>query len=167
MTDTLYPLRLHTRCLNPLCGRPLTDRRSQELGYGPDCAAARGLTPVPRPRLPPPRQQHGPTLFDQPREESMSDTVSLPETAAAGLVAHALNTIDEDGCCPVCCAPCAALADLDHAGLLDQFAGRAVAEIGAHTWWVDGRVDRRWLSDAWAQRGGCVHDGETTVAQDA
>lgn len=39
------------RCLNPLCRRWLRDPESLALGYGPDCAEARGLRPPRRRRV--------------------------------------------------------------------------------------------------------------------
>ncbi len=83
----------------------------------------------------------------------MSDTVTLPAEAAMFLVAGHINMLasaDEDeGCCPVCCGPCAALKTLLDAGQLDDI----VRTYGSQGWdWWDaetGQVDRGLLARAW------------------
>jgi hypothetical protein len=73
----------------------------------------------------------------------------------AALVAHAINCIDDDGCCPDCCAPCGALRDLDATGRLDD-AVRPYAEQGCDLdWWAGGAVDRQWLHARWRPVGCC------------
>jgi hypothetical protein len=67
------------------------------------------------------------------------------------LVGYALNMIDPAGCCPRCCAPCWALAELLQRGQLDTIAAAYIDGAGSGTWvWWDGdRVDRTWLGHAW------------------
>lgn len=66
------------------------------------------------------------------------------------------------GCCPVCCAPCVALADLLAGGELDRWVLAWPDTLSPGTgWWADsGRVDRGWLLRAWSRtdRMGC-HEG--------
>lgn len=102
---------------------------------------------------------------DVPYEHGRQLDVVLDGLAAAGLVVvdrqthswlveAALDQIwygeqEEDslGCCPTCCAPCAALKALLDAGTLDD----AVRHRTTSSWWdaTNGRVDRDWLSKAW------------------
>lgn len=50
-----------------------------------------------------------------------------------------------EGCCPVCCAPCNALKQLLDQDSLDHlYAPRANPDI-----WVDGHVDRDFLTHVW------------------
>lgn len=53
------------------------------------------------------------------------------------------------GCCPVCCAPCAALRYLDAAGLLDAVC-REWPEGMTSSMFKDGRVDRDWMYRQWS-----------------
>jgi hypothetical protein len=74
---------------------------------------------------------------------------------AGRLVGFALDALHADdqreGCCPECCAPCAALAHLAATGQLDRIAADYIARTGDSDWWdgVEGRVDRAWLARAW------------------
>jgi hypothetical protein len=74
---------------------------------------------------------------------------------AAGLAAFALGALhaedQDEGCCPKCCAPCAALNHLAATGQLDRIAGDYVARTGECDWWdaAAGRVDPVWLARAW------------------
>lgn len=68
------------------------------------------------------------------------------------LTIHALNEMsraaDDAGCCPMCCAPCAAVLRLFQDGQLDE-----IVEAGAsgYDWWNAERdeVDREWMHKAW------------------
>jgi hypothetical protein len=70
---------------------------------------------------------------------------------------------DWEGCCPRCCAPCAALKRLLDDGQLDELLTHAPAAVNSEWWAVDhlgrGGVDREWLEKAW-QLTACHCDGE-------
>lgn len=82
--------------------------------------------------------------------------VTMPATAAMFLAAGHLNHLhavdqEDDGCCPVCCGPCAALKALLDAGQLDSIV-RDYAAGGWDCWDTNAdQVDRRWLARAWRQ----------------
>jgi hypothetical protein len=92
----------------------------------------------------------------------MSD-VTLDHTVAGWLVAGHLNQLysaDQDlGCCPVCCGPCSALKALAESGQLEECLGDTAAGCD---YWVDGRVDRSFLTRAW--RMTCCHEHSPTSA---
>lgn len=83
-----------------------------------------------------------------------STVTMLAETAAflvAGHLADLYMADQDEGCCPECCAPCAALKQLLDAGQLDDIA-RPYYEAGGGQGsdiWVDGQVDRELLKRAW------------------
>lgn len=64
-----------------------------------------------------------------------------------------------EGCCPLCCASCAALKRLLDDGQLDALLAHAPAAVCSAWWHVDhlgvGGVDREWLANAW--RLTCCH----------
>lgn len=84
----MFPLPTSTaepvRCRNPLCRRWLRDPESVALGYGPDCAEARGLIPPRRPRWP---VVHGEaadtdlTLFDLININRQGESMSIIDNA--------------------------------------------------------------------------------------
>lgn len=81
-----------------------------------------------------------------------AETVVVDRQILCWLTMAALNDIraadDDIGCCPACCAPCAAVKALLDAGQLDD----AVRERGpGWNWWDDtnNRVDRDLLVRAW------------------
>ncbi|WP_033338973.1 hypothetical protein [Catenuloplanes japonicus] len=86
---------------------------------------------------------------------------TLPRETAAQLTSHALSSLwsaTEDpevgGCCPICCAPCAALKRLLEERVLDDLARNT--ERGSHFWDpMHDQVDRGWLERAWAVDLGC------------
>lgn len=91
----------------------------------------------------------------------MTATVTLPLQVAEWLVSSALSQLwiqiqGGDTCCPVCCAPCAALKRLMDLGKLDDLA-RPVSH-GDYLWdpVADG-VSRVFLDEAWR---GCLFDGD-------
>jgi len=75
------------------------------------------------------------------------------------LTHHALNElwIDDLGCCPKCCTPCAALKALDDDGILDAVVlewheyqdGTKVFRDDTPPWFVNGKVDRSWMYHQW------------------
>ena len=83
------------------------------------------------------------------------------------LTHHALNElfVDDEGCCPECCAPCHALKDLDDEGVLDSVV-RLWAEyddgtptLTNHSWWKEDKVDREWMYGQWhTGQMNCSHD---------
>jgi hypothetical protein len=86
-------------------------------------------------------------------------------TDAGRLVGFALDTLhaedQDEGCCPECCAPCAALSHLAATGQLDRIAGDYVARTGDCDWWdrAAGWVNRAWLDRAWRMTD-CHDDAE-------
>lgn len=104
----------------------------------------------------------------------MTATITLPTLAAARLVAGHVDILwqqtqngDEDfrGCCPQCCAPCAALKELLATGQLDFLYGEYLASTGGFdTETYDapmGQVGREWLLKAWSVDRVC-HQKECT-----
>jgi hypothetical protein len=76
----------------------------------------------------------------------------------AGLVAHAVNSLDQDEpCCPHVCAPCAALFTLHDRGALTAAVGPYVTASGADwDWWTDdNKFDWQWLLDRWCDLDTC------------
>lgn len=73
----------------------------------------------------------------------------------AKLLAYALDTLwmQEDACCPTCCAPCAAIQELMRCNELDDYAYIAVKLLGESFWWDDiiQGVDMDWLSSRWTR----------------
>lgn len=65
---------------------------------------------------------------------------------------HAAGGVDEQGCCPDCCAPCGVTRDLLDDGDLDYHLRAGVSDIGGGwEWWNDetGTVDADWLRSRW------------------
>lgn len=78
--------------------------------------------------------------------------VTVPAVVIGQLAAEALNRIDDEGCCPRCCAPCHAVRTLLTLGQLDAIMRTFIIECGGGwRWWDGDRVDRAWLADAWAR----------------
>ncbi|WP_431881695.1 hypothetical protein [Micromonospora chalcea] len=61
---------------------------------------------------------------------------------------HLWLTERDEGCCPECCAPCAALKRLLELGQLDDLIR---SRAGRNDWWDadNDQVDRVWLAAAW------------------
>jgi hypothetical protein len=95
-------------------------------------------------------------------------TVTLPDSptsrveAYAMLAHHALSHVwfvsafqpreagdDIFGCCPGCCAPCAALLYLDRRGDLDAVLGEWAEGVAGASMFVGGKLDRVWLYAQW------------------
>lgn len=78
--------------------------------------------------------------------------IAVDSEAVGWLTVHALNEIAQadidEGCCPMCCAPCNAVARLLNDGQLDQIV-RPVAD--GYGWWdaANDHVDRDLLQRAW------------------
>lgn len=62
------------------------------------------------------------------------------------------DPVDYHGCCPVCCAPCHAIAELRDAGTLDQWVLAWPDTLPGTSWWDEEKqqVRRDWLEQAWA-----------------
>ncbi|MEU8334728.1 hypothetical protein [Micromonospora tulbaghiae] len=85
-------------------------------------------------------------------------TVTMPADVAMLMAAGHLNQLhaadQNEGCCPVCCGPCAALKTLLDAGQLDDIA-RGYAAGGWDVWDTErDQVNRAFLARAW-RRTGC------------
>lgn len=82
----------------------------------------------------------------------MTDLVAMDAQVAAFLIAGALDDLwyadQEEGCCPQCCAPCAALKQLLDAGRLDDLVRPYEEQFSSETW-LNGEVDRNFLARAW------------------
>lgn len=84
----------------------------------------------------------------------------IPEALFALMVQACMDHLGDadqaEGCCPRCCASCAAIRGLLDAGILDG-AGRS-AGLGS-AWWdpIFRQVDRSWLGSAW-RRESCHDD---------
>lgn len=59
---------------------------------------------------------------------------------------------DYRGCCPICCAPCAALYEAGLMGYLDDWVKFWPDMLPSTSWWDERRrqVNRTWLERAWA-----------------
>lgn len=94
-------------------------------------------------------------------------TLTLPESptsrveAYSMLAHHALSALwsqsdfqpcDDDmwGCCPTCCAPCAALLYLDRQGVLDHVLAEWAEGSRDCGMFVEGKLDRGWMYRQWA-----------------
>lgn len=85
------------------------------------------------------------------------------------LTHHALNELytSEDGCCTKCCAPCAALKELDEQGILEEVVhlwefhdDGTPTLIDDGAWWKNGKVDRSWMYHQWSiGEVACSHSG--------
>lgn len=99
------------------------------------------------------------------RMTSADTTTTMSTLTAARLVAGHVDILwdqwangDEGGCCPWCCAPCAALKDLLATGQLDELYGTYVDQGFGEmdTWDAERRqVERTWLTEAWSANLGC------------
>jgi len=86
------------------------------------------------------------------------ETIEVKRGTVAMLADHALTQVweidqhpDGDGCCPQCCAPCAALKQLLDAGLLDDLLRPRMQPCGSDERWdyTADRVDRAILARVW------------------
>lgn len=74
----------------------------------------------------------------------------------------------DQGCCPVCCACCFVLKQMIDANVIDHIISFSRIGHDEYDWWVDGKLDRRWLDAAWNLYP-CDHgvvitrDGESTA----
>lgn len=79
-------------------------------------------------------------------------TVTLPTLIVSQLVDYALATLwqadQQEGCCPRCCNPCAALKALLDTGRLDDVA-RPLGRDSSFWFEAGNCVDRVWLTAAW------------------
>ncbi len=85
-----------------------------------------------------------------------------PDSAPDDYAPEPGEPADYQGCCPECCAPCAALKELLDAGTLDQWTLAWPDTLHSNAWWDDSRqrVDRDWLARNWANADnlGCHDD---------
>lgn len=77
--------------------------------------------------------------------------------AFASLARFALDVLyqaDQDGgCCPLCCAPCAALRSLRFTGRLNDIVAQDPGSTQS-VWWVEGQgVNDGFLRHAWRMTG--------------
>lgn len=84
--------------------------------------------------------------------------VDAAAVAYAMLAHHALNELwaesdfqpDGMGCCHVCCAPCAALAQLDRVGVLDKVLAAWPEGSRGSDVFPGGCLDRVWMYRQWS-----------------